>query len=173
MKTLIALLLLAGVANAQSLTVTPEPQITVEMKTATPINVAVVNGPKPNARDYVALYLPGASAYFVWSYLNDGRNAASRPAKGMAIGAIKFLNLKPGRYDAKLFSLTDAGVSTQLKTWPVVVELTTIELDWPGVTVTRKPTNDSDQVNIVFEQGKASVLAPRDTQVVVTQAATP
>lgn len=98
-------------------------QISVGFVTTGSVTITVQNGPTPHIRDYVALYLPGASTYFAWSYLNNGRTAAHRPPAGLSFGTVKFANLAIGNYEAKLFSLTDAGVATQLTTSPFAAAL--------------------------------------------------
>lgn len=149
---------------AQSLVVSQSLQVTHVITTKTLVEFEVKNGPG-NIRDYVGLYVPGGKTYLDWLYLN---NTKTRPAKGIKTGRVKFMVTKPGNYEFKVFSLTDNGVTTLRETKPVTVELGPgVESEGPGLIVTRRANNDSDQVSIVVEGNSGTLSAPKDKIIVV------
>lgn len=159
---LLALLLSTDVA-AQTITATPSPRHSVTIVTVTPVTVSVTGGPG-NIRDFVALYSLGSVNYFDWFYTDGTKTKA---AKGRTNGTVTFMAPRAGQYEAKFWSLTDAGIATLLKAVPLSVIPTPIEIDGVDLTVTRKPDGNTDDISITIQAGKGTAVVSQSTPVKV------
>lgn len=159
----ILILLFAAPLGAQTIVATPSPKHSVTITTVTPIPVAVTGGPG-NVRDFVALYALGSANYYDWFYTNGTKTKA---AKGSSAGTVTFMAPRPGQYEAKFWSLTDAGIATLIKSVQVSAILTPIEIDGISLTVNRKPDGNTDELTLSIEGGKGTLSASQSTPVKV------
>lgn len=159
------LLLCAGYSEAQSLTVTQQKTITITTTRSPTIKVVSTTA---NVRDFVAVYKVGAIVWDDWRYVASGTQV--KAAQGAKTGTIKFANLKPGvAYELKLYALTDAGVTTLKDTFPFTVApaLTAVETEGTALTVTRRASNEPDQLNFVVDGATGTATIPKDTVITV------
>lgn len=161
---LLMIALSAGVSQAQTIVATPSPKYSVTITTVTPIEVSVKGVHSPNPRDFVALYVLGQPNYFDWAYVTGSKN---KQAKGVNAGTVTFMAPRAGQYEAKYFSLTDAGIATLIKAVPLSVILTPIEVDGVDVTVMRTPDDATDDISITIQNGKATLVASQGTPIKV------
>ena len=163
-KSLILLLLLGSNVSAQTVAVMSTPRIFVDVVTRTTVLFDVQEVMTPTQRDYVVVTPVGlvlTSAFFTannWRYLN---NTIKQPVAALKAGTVSFIFTTPGTFEGRLYrngSLTDLA-----KKWTFTVDLTTLTLNWANVTVTHRSGNSPDQINLVLDPDKGTVIAPKDT----------
>lgn len=163
-------------ADAQTVTATVTPLHSVEIKTVTPVSVAVVNDSTPKARDYVILVPAGTPVALVlgdfnnnpWKYLNDQTGGAgARPPAGLTKATVNFQVIEIGEYEARLYRRPDAEFAPHvfLNSSPVSVKLTPIEVSGVKCTVTRKPDTPTDELSLTIQGSKCTIVASKGTPV--------
>lgn len=154
--------LLASSALAQ-MTVEVTPTVwSIEVRTILPL--VKINVPASiNPRDYVALVAPGApTTYEIWEYASKAEN-----------GILKFENLKPGIYEARLLSPTGApgtnlpGKLIAAKTLTVPPPPTPVEIDSQNRVVITRRAVAAGSVNVQIPNDKSDIQVTADQGAVI------